>query len=266
LGILCRADHSCCYHYQNHEENERRWAQGSFLLAIRSHVLEKTNGSIPPPWQVWLSTNPDVDGTAIWMERKFDVPASGQWQSESVFAISLSPEPASESFPGMIVFECTPPDGVTDELEKWASISLSCLLDILFNFGVSRKYRVLDDCARLRDVVKTLPDNRHFVPSVLVICWSEGDPKTLAPDFLDMVGLASNHLKLSLLFFQLSKLKEEGVIRGHSFYSITSTTKDLDQKFTNALDTLVMDVEGQLVQMLTIQGMFRSLCRTEMLI
>jgi nuclear mRNA export protein SAC3 len=50
-----------------------------------------------------------------------------------------------------------------------------------------RKYRVLDDCARLREVIETFPDDRHFIPSVLFILWNEDDSETLADDLRHMV-------------------------------------------------------------------------------
>ena len=79
------------------------------------------------PWQIWLSMNPEVDATAIWLERKFDVPMSGSWMSESIFAIPLSSEVSSEptasGSPGVIVFECTPLGDVADNLEKYAVLS-----------------------------------------------------------------------------------------------------------------------------------------------
>lgn len=68
----------------------------------------------------------------------------------------------------MIIFECTPFEDLDDEFEK--------------------KYRILDDCTRLREVLLTLPERRHFVPSLLVIVWSEQQPSALGPDLQDMVG------------------------------------------------------------------------------
>lgn len=50
-----------------------------------------------------------------------------------------------------------------------------------------RKYRVLDDCARLRELIETLPDDRHFIPSILFILWNEGDSETLPDDLQHMV-------------------------------------------------------------------------------
>ena len=84
------------------------------------------------PWQIWLSMNPESDATAIWLDRKFDIPASGSWVSDSIFAIPLSSEVSSGSIlsgsPGVIVFECTPLGDVTDNLEKYVAVSLRYLL------------------------------------------------------------------------------------------------------------------------------------------
>jgi nuclear mRNA export protein SAC3 len=51
-----------------------------------------------------------------------------------------------------------------------------------------RKYRVLDDTARLREVIEMFPDDRHFIPSVLFILWDEDDSGTLPDDLRHMVG------------------------------------------------------------------------------
>jgi len=98
---------------QNHEQHERRWAPGTFLAALRTHV----GNPAPFDYCLWLSLNPENDGTAIWVERKFDMPNSGAWVSERVFSIPLAPHAASHS-PGLVVFECSPLHGVDDEIEK----------------------------------------------------------------------------------------------------------------------------------------------------
>lgn len=66
--------------------------------------------------------NPDSDATAIWIEKKFNVPESGKWITPSnIFAIPIGgPEGADDSVPehpGLVVFECSPLDGL-DEIEK----------------------------------------------------------------------------------------------------------------------------------------------------
>jgi hypothetical protein len=98
---------------KNHEQHERRWAPGTFLAALRAHV----GNPAPFDYCLWLSLNPENDGTAIWVERKFDVPNSGAWVSERVFSIPLAPHAAAHS-PGLVVFECSPLHGVDDEIEK----------------------------------------------------------------------------------------------------------------------------------------------------
>ena len=105
-------------HLQNHEEHERCWAKGSFLKVITSHIQSKLSGALPPSsWHIWLSINSDSDATAIWLERKLNVPASGNWVSETVFSIPLTQTTDFVS-PGLIIFERTPVEGVTDELER----------------------------------------------------------------------------------------------------------------------------------------------------
>jgi hypothetical protein len=106
--------------HQNHKEHERRWVKGSFLEVVRAHVKSKYGSSFPAGWRVWLSMNPENDGTAIWLERKFDAPASGQWESETVFSIPLrQKDNTTASSPGMIAFECTPLERVSDDLERY---------------------------------------------------------------------------------------------------------------------------------------------------
>ena len=61
--------------------------------------------------------------------------------------------------------------------------------EILFSRTLSyRKYRILDDCSRLRDIIKALPVKRRYIPSLLIISWSEGEESHSSSDFFDMVG------------------------------------------------------------------------------
>ena len=50
-----------------------------------------------------------------------------------------------------------------------------------------RKYRVLDDCARLREVIETFPEDRHFIPSILFVLWDEDESEALPDDLRVMV-------------------------------------------------------------------------------
>lgn len=208
---------------ENQEEHERRWAQGSFLQVVRNHVKCRSSHHPSVPWQIWLSVNPESDATAIWIERKFNVPDSGEWVSEAIFSIPLSPSKLSKEpgYPGMLVFECTPIEGVPDEIE--------------------RKYRVLDDCSRLRDIIKTLPPKRHFIPSLLIFCWTEGADSYPATDFFDMV----------------KRFVSENILESYHVFAMTSTTKDLDSKLDDAMKSLSLDTEGKLVKALTVRGIYK---------
>jgi hypothetical protein len=59
--------------------------------------------------------------------------------------------------------------------------------ELMSHGDLRRKYRVLDDCARLREVIETFPDDRHFIPSVLFILWNEDDSETLPDDLRHIV-------------------------------------------------------------------------------
>jgi hypothetical protein len=130
-------------------------------VTIRAHVtsLTKSSQKYPyyhqqyhqQPWNIWLSLNPESDSSAIWLEKKFDVPKSGRWASENVFEIPVLEGRREEDgrelngdevtngkgkgkekavmngkalaqeercCTGLIVFECTPLDGVKDDIEK----------------------------------------------------------------------------------------------------------------------------------------------------
>jgi len=197
---------------ENHEQHERRWAPGTFLAALRAHV----GNPAPFDYCLWLSLNPENDGTAIWVERKFDVPNSGAWASERVFSVPLAPRVAAHS-PGLVVFECSPLHGVDDEIEK--------------------KYRVLDDCARLREVIETFPEHRHFIPSILFVLWGEDEAEALPDDLRLMAG----------------DYEAKGIIGSHATFSLSSKTKDLDDKFRQVLTSMDLDTAGGLVEVLSRQ-------------
>jgi len=142
--------------------------------------------------------NPESDATAIWLERKFDVPASGSWVSESIFSIPLSSAggPSATGYPGLIVFECSPLGDITDVLEKYVlfrDLDADALCSPWWVLAL-RKYRILDDCSRLREIGKALPAKRHFVPSILIISWGDDDQTSTSSDFFDMVRHTLRHI------------------------------------------------------------------------
>ena len=58
---------------------------------------------------------------------------------------------------------------------------------MVYPLTLSRKYRILDDCARLREVVEMFPEDRHFIPSVLFILWGDDEAEELPGDLQHMV-------------------------------------------------------------------------------
>ncbi|KAI1784571.1 SAC3/GANP/Nin1/mts3/eIF-3 p25 family-domain-containing protein [Ganoderma leucocontextum] len=198
---------------ENREENEKRWAQGSF----HQTVLERLKTRLEPgdelqDWCLWVSMNTENDNTAVWVERKFDVPSSGYWVSENVFSIPTFNKPEGQGSPGLIVFERTPLDGVDDEIEK--------------------KYRVIDDCARLRDVLEALPptERRHYSPCLLVVDWSDDEDTEQTRDLVDMTH----------------RLVKEGTVKHVSYFKVASTVKDLDKKFADTIDVTPLDIDDRL--------------------
>lgn len=101
-----------------------------------------------------------------------------------------------------------------------------------------RKYRVLDDCSRLRGIVSTLPARRHFVPSLLTISWINTEGNDTTSDLHNMI----------------SKLVRDGVFGSHHDFAIANETKALDKKLEEALGFLALDVEGRLVQSVSVRG------------
>ncbi|KAI6024208.1 hypothetical protein EDC04DRAFT_2725458 [Pisolithus marmoratus] len=204
----------------NHEEHARRWARGSFLHLLQSY-LDPSSSRLPANWAAWLSLNQENDGTAIWLEQKFDVPESGKWKTGDVFemAISRSHTDVGRLYPGAIIFERTPMSSA-DVLEK--------------------KYRILDDCARLREMIKTLPPDRHYVPALICISWAS-EPPEVTKDFDDMVATAT-----------------QGLFTSHHELSVTSGALDMESKFEELLRSIPFDHVGRLVRLISIDGVLED--------
>lgn len=205
----------------NHEEHARRWARGSFLHLLQSY-LDPSSSPLPPNWAAWLSLNQENDGTAIWLEQKFDVPESGKWKSGNVFEmpISRSHTDVERFYPGVIIFERTPMSS-TDVLEK--------------------KYRILDDCARLREIIKTLPTDRHYVPSLICISWTS-EPPDVTKDFDDMVVTAT----------------AQGLFTSCHQLFIASGALDTESKFEVLLRSISFDRDGHLVRSISFDGILED--------
>ncbi|CAL1701855.1 unnamed protein product [Somion occarium] len=201
---------------ETQEEHQKRWAQGSFLHAIRSHVANVSPDSqVLSGMDIWLALNTGNDSTAIWLEQKFAVPISGRFLSENVFSIPVVPNSLStSSSPVLIVFERTPASDVDDPLE--------------------RKYRVIDDCARLRDVMQGLHNSdMRFRPTLLIIQWSDGVDSDEASDFTEM------------------ELRNESILEGFHTFSISAEDKDLDERLQKTLARVKLDVNDTMSQVLS---------------
>ncbi|KIJ67361.1 hypothetical protein HYDPIDRAFT_37902 [Hydnomerulius pinastri MD-312] len=207
---------------KNHEDHARRWARSSFLVVLKS-FLDSASKPLPDNWSAWLSLNQENDGTAIWLEQKFDVPNSGKWKNENVFQIPLSKQHAEleSCFPGVVIFERTPLAGMTDILEK--------------------KYQVLDDCARLREIVEAFPSNRHYIPSLLCVSWNGSEPD-VSKDFDDMV----------------ESMIGGGKITSAQELLISTTALDMESKFKELLRVTPFDLEGRLVMWLSLHDLFKT--------
>lgn len=213
--------------FQNQEEHQRRWAQGSFLRTVRKRVAELSpDEESHAAWRTWLTLNTENDGTAIWLEHKFDLPHSGEWISDSVFSMPAIPHNGdgrlSLGSPGLVIFERSPLEGIPDSIERLVMLFVSlCPMD---SCVYSRKYRVLDDCARLRDIVEGLASDSksRFLPSLLIMKWSEGDDEELLKDFNEMVGFRPQCTRRSCFTMPL-------VRPNHSF------KRELSRTFTPSL-------------------------------
>lgn len=73
----------------------------------------------------------------------------------------------------------TPSRGMLSDAWKLSCVDSQC-----------RKYRILDDCARLREVIQRLapPRERHFLPVLCTIVWEEDEVHNDVDDFTDMVS------------------------------------------------------------------------------
>ncbi len=156
-----------------------------------------SDGYYPPHWRIWLSTNVENDGTAIWLDRKLDVPGAGQWVSKVVFSIPLDSRPQQPELPespGLILFERTPLGDIDDPIER--SVPRGLAICTSSDRNLTRKYRVLDDCSRLRDIVDTLrsgTDMHRYLPVLLVVSWSDPKLDDEYLDFTEMVGVNVFH-------------------------------------------------------------------------
>ena len=58
-------------------------------------------------------------------------------------------------------------------------------------------------------------------------------------------------------FNQVKKLVADSVLQSYHVFAMTSATKDLDNILNGALQSLDLDLEGKLVQTLSLRGVFK---------
>ncbi|KAJ4481245.1 SAC3/GANP/Nin1/mts3/eIF-3 p25 family-domain-containing protein [Lentinula aciculospora] len=183
------------------------------------NFLNIPNLLLTSSYTLWLSLNPTVDATAIWVQTKFGVPASGWWRDreqkegkwergggEEVFEIPLVPYNSKDSketntkmkktkrnySPGLIIFELTPREGIEGRggTERKEGIRGREGIQRKGNDILEKKYRILQDCTRLRDLLESLrlhQHQRYFIPSLIFIHWAEDELDTKLPrDIVDL--------------------------------------------------------------------------------
>ncbi|KAF5355609.1 hypothetical protein D9757_012908 [Collybiopsis confluens] len=290
--IAARTDDELAKRLKENQASHRlRWAPNTFLEVWRKHLRERggkvaesvtallesssiSTSSSPSStlrlaplgatYTLWLSMNPTADATAIWVQTKFGVEDSGWWHSlssdagatEAVFEIPLASVPASHSnpltsptphSPGTIILETTPLGDDLDELE--------------------RKYTILDDCARLRDILDEVKhrleaqseqDPLFFVPSLVMIHWADEGPSAAEH------GLEKTEDVPKDLLEMVTRAVSSEYLSSYSVLSLNSKTRaeELDDKFRQALANLDgrmpqaeqkvgdLDVHGRLVEVI----------------
>ena len=127
-----------------------------------------------------------------------------------------------------------------------------------------RKYCILDDCSRLRDIIKALPATRWYIPSLLIICWTEGEESHAASNFFSMVSFFCliHSWHFHKLFNQAKKLVEDSILQSYHVFSLTTATKNLDNKLGGRLGLLDLDLEGKLVQTLGVFKLFKPMLKS----
>lgn len=125
-------------------------------------------------WCLWVSMNTENDNTAVWVERKFDVPTSGNWVSENVFSIPAFSKSEGQSSPGLIVFERTPLEGVDDEIEKYVIYQISIDTELI--------PLILGNIVSLTIAHGFVTSSRHYLPlngdTTYRVSWSSTGLKT----------------------------------------------------------------------------------------
>ena len=132
--------------------------------------------------------------------------------------------------------------------------------------SLRRKYRILDDCARLRDIAEQLGTTTEprFTPALLVLTWTEFDEPDVASDFGDMVCNFHVHTRLRHSFGcseKIAELLHMRMITSAQYVSISGKTTDWDRKFLEALALIKLDLVDKTLVTLTFSGARHSRLR-----
>jgi hypothetical protein len=110
-------------------------------------------------------------------------------------------------------------------------------------------------------VIEAFPEDRHFIPSILFILWGEDESETLPDDLRSMVRSLVKPYSLTTSAHtrkQAGDYETRGIVGSHATFCLSSKTKDLDEKFTQVLNSVDLDTAGGLVEILSRQGQIAS--------
>lgn len=111
-----------------------------------------------------------------------------------------------------------------------------------------RKYRILDDCSRLRDVMQQIQASQspRYIPSLLLLKWMDENERDVIPDFDDMVrkSVITCH-NGPLTHIQVTAMITEGVVAGVGSLVLSSDSTDWDERFEHVLNELHLDLEDK---------------------
>lgn len=113
---------------------------------------------------------------------------------------------------------------------------------------------MLDDCARLREILKALPRNRHYIPVLICLSWSH-EPPNVTKDFDDMVNTFILRLGTIYLLYQVVAALQDNLLRSHHEFAVSSGALDTESKLEVLLRSIAFDRDGCLVQLVSVDGL-----------
>ncbi|KAF8577501.1 hypothetical protein K439DRAFT_1418180 [Ramaria rubella] len=189
------------------------WERGTFLSAIKKHVERRAQpgNRIPDGWEVWLSTNLENTSTTDWLRMKFGI--GNSTDPTGLDRVSLDDLYTSGHGPGVIVVDLSP----------------------------SMDESVINaDVLRIQAVVSSLPSSRHYLPSILLLQWTE--PLHNLPTSISS---------------ELNQLRESGVIGFWETLAFVNDGRHFDDQFEVGIKRLSIDITGRLVDKASIDDVFQ---------